>query len=139
MAKILQYDDVTKAAQQNALTPVMGGSSLFDIYSGTMPSTLATALTGSNVKLATLTGNATFAATTSTGTLTLNALVDGTGTTEAATGTVATFFRAKTAGGVLRMQGNVGMTSDFTMMLNNTNIASGQTVSVSPFTLVNGQ
>lgn len=71
--------------------------------------------------------------------LTLNAISSGTGTAGAAGGTTATWFRLwKTDGTTPVMDGTVGI-SGADLNLNNTSIATGQTVSVSAFTDTNGQ
>lgn len=136
MAFNLKYSATLKNAQQNAITSTLGASALLEIYSGTQPATPDTAIT-SQVLLATLTCNATFAAAAASGVLTLNAISNGTGTAGAGAGTTATWFRLDTSGGVGQIDGTVGI-SGSDLNLNNTSIATGQTVSVTAFTLTNG-
>ena len=137
MAFNLKYSAALKNGQQDAITTKAGASCLIDIYSGSQPANPDTAVTA-QVKLATLTGNATFAAAAATGVLTLNAIGNGTGTAGAGAGTVATWFRLSNATGpVAHIDGTVGIsTSD--LNINNTNIATGQTVSVTSWTFTNG-
>ena len=137
MASNLKYSAVLKNAQQNAITTTLGASALLQIYSGTQPANPDTAV-GAQVLLATLTCNATFAAAAAGGVLTLNAIANGTGTAGASTGTTATWFRLLNATGpVAHMDGSVGTTAA-DLILNNTSIATNQTVSVTSFTDTNG-
>jgi hypothetical protein len=137
MANNLKYSATLKNAQQNAITATVGASCLIQIYSGTQATNPDTAV-GAQVLLATLTGNATFAPGASGGLLTLNSITNGTGTAGAGGGTVAAWFRITTSGGVAHADGTVGI-SGADLNLNNTNIATGQTVSITSFTINNGQ
>jgi len=128
MSSNLKYSVSLKNAQQDAITTKLGASCLIDIMSGAQPAGPDTALSGQTV-LATLTGNATFAPAAAGGVVTLNAITNGTGTAGAGAGTVATWFRMKTSGAVAHIDGTVGI-SGCDLNLNNTNIATGQTVSV---------
>lgn len=137
MASNLKYSASLKNAQQDAVTTKLGASAVLNIYSGTQPTNPDTAL-GAQVLLASLTCNATFAPAASGGVLTLNSISNGTGSAGASTGTTATWFRLTTSGAVAHIDGSVG-TSGADLNLNNTSIATGQTVSVTSFTLTNGQ
>lgn len=136
MASNLKYSASLKNAQQDAITTKLGASALLLIYSGTQPASPDTAI-GAQVLLATLTCNATFAPAAVGGVLTLNSISSGTGTAGAGAGTTATWFRMTTSGAVAHIDGTVG-TSGADLNLNNTNIATGQTVSVTSFTDTNG-
>ncbi len=136
MASNLKYSAALKNAQQNAITSTVGASALLNIYSGTQPANPDTAIT-SQVLLATLTCNATFAPAASGGVLTLNAISNGTGTAGAGAGTNATWYRLTTSGGTAHIDGTVGITAS-DLNLNNVNIATGQTVSVTSATYTNG-
>ena len=136
MASNLKFSAALKNAMQNAITTTLGASALIDIMSGTQATNPDTAL-GAQVILATLTCNATFAPGASGGVLTLNAITNGTGTAGAGGGTVATWFRMKTSGGTAHIDGTVGI-SGCDLNINNTNIATGQTVSVTSATFTNG-
>jgi len=136
MASNLKYSAALKNAQQNAITTTLGASAVLNIYSGTQPASPDTAIS-SQTLLASLTCNATFAPGASGGVLTLNSISNGTGTAGAGAGTNATFFRLTTSGAVAHIDGTVGI-SGADLNLNNTNIATGQTVSVTSFTLTNG-
>ncbi|MEX8520059.1 MAG: hypothetical protein AB3X44_16235 [Leptothrix sp. (in: b-proteobacteria)] len=137
MANNLKYSAVLKNAQQAAITSTVGASALLQIYSGTQATNPDTAI-GAQVLLATLTCNATFAPAASGGVLTLNSITNGTGTAGAAGGTTATWFRITTSGATPHVDGTVGI-SGADLNLNNTSIATGQTVSVTSFTLTNNQ
>lgn len=136
MATNLKYSAVLKNAQQNAITTTVAGSALLNIYNGTQPASPDVAIT-SQTLLATLTCNVTFAGAAASGVLTLNSITSGTGTAGAGTGTAATWFRITTSGGTAHVDGTVG-TSASDLNLNNTNIAQGQTVAVTSWTITNG-
>lgn len=136
MSTNLKYSADLKNAQQDAITAKLGASALLLIYSGSQPASPDTAVT-SQVLLATLTCNATFAPASSGGAITLNSITSGTGTAGAAGGTTATWFRMTTAGGAAKVDGTVGITL-CDLNLNNTSIATGQTVSVSSAVFPNG-
>lgn len=135
MASNLKYSASLKNAQQDAITTKCGASALLNIYSGTQATNPDTAI-GAQVLLATLTCNATFAPAASGGVLTLNSIANGTGTAGAGAGTVATWFRLTTSGSTAHIDGSVAI-SGADLNLNNTNIAVGQTVSVSSATFTN--
>lgn len=135
MASNLKYSASLKNAQQDAITTKLGASALLLIYSGTQATNPDTAI-GAQVLLATLTCNATFAPASSGGVLTLNSITSGTGTAGAAGGTTATWFRLETSGATPHIDGTVG-TSGADLNLNNTSIATGQTVAVTSATVTN--
>ncbi len=136
MAFDLKYSVALKNAQQNAITTTLGANANLKIYSGTQATNPDTAI-GAQVLLATLTCNATFAPSASGGVLTLNSITSGTGTAGAGAGTTATWYRLETSGGTAHIDGTVGISAS-DLNLNNTNIATGQTVSVSSSTYTNG-
>ncbi len=113
-----------------AITSAAGGSALLRIYNGTRPASGGTATT----LLAELTCNATFAPAASGGVLTLNSITQD--SSADATGT-ATWFRIVTSGGTFVLDGNVG-TSGSDLNLNSTSIVAGGTVSVTSFTITEG-
>lgn len=135
MASNLKYSVALKNAQQDAITTKLGASALLNIYSGSQPASPDTAIT-SQVLLATLTCNATFAPASSGGVLTLNSITNGTGLAGAGAGTTATWYRLTTSGGTAHIDGSVGI-SGADLNLNNTSIATGQTVSVTSSTYTN--
>lgn len=137
MSSNLKYSASLKNAQQDAITTKLGANAVLNIYSGAQPANPDTAI-GAQVLLASLACNATFAPAAAGGVLTLNAISSGTGTAGAAGGTAATWFRLTTSGAVAHVDGTVGI-SGADLNLNNTNIATGQTVSITSATLSNAQ
>lgn len=136
MSSNLKYSVALKNAMQNAITSTAGTNAVINIYSGTQPASPDTAVT-SQVLLASLACSATFAAAASAGVLTLNSISSGSGTAGAGSGTDGTWFRIATSGGTAIIDGSVGESAS-DLNLNNTNIATGQTVSITGFTLTNG-
>lgn len=126
----LGYVTTLRNAKQNAITTAVGGSALLRIYSGTRPATGGTATT----LLAELTCNATFAPAASGGVLTLNAITQD--SSADSTGT-ATWFRILTSGAVAQIDGNVG-TSGSDLNLTTTSIVATQPVSITSFTITEG-
>lgn len=122
-----QYGVTLRTNQVAAIQSSVGASGVLKIFSGAEPSTCATAdPTG---LLATITLPATFL-TSANGVTT----IAGTWSVAAsATGTAAC-FRIYDGSAVCHVQGNT--TSD--LVLNNTSIASGQTVTVSSFSVTAG-
>lgn len=122
-----------RAALDAITAKFTGGAGTIEIRTGAPEATTLTADSGT--LLATLTLSATaFAASTDGGsnglaTAAANAITSG---TAGATGT-AGHFRAKSNGGVVIIQGNVG-TSAADMILNTTTITSGDTVACTAWT-----
>jgi hypothetical protein len=129
MASNLKYSASLKNLQMDALTTRIGASGELRLYSGAQPANPDTAV-GAQVLLATCIMNATFAPAAAVGVLTLNAIANGTGTAGAGAGTVCTWFRMTVSGGATaHIDGTVGI-SACDLNINNTNIATGQTVSI---------
>lgn len=137
MASNLKYSTVLKNAQQAAISATLGANALLEIYSGAQPASPDTAV-GAQVLLATLTCNAVFAPAPVGGVLTLNAIAAGVGTAGAGAGTDAAWYRLRTSAGTAHIDGTVG-TGAFDLHLNNVNIATGQSVTVTPSTYTNAQ
>jgi len=125
----MQYNDAIRNAFNDAITSAVGSSGTIKMYSGSVPATVATAL-GAQVLLATLPCSATFAAASSGGVLTLNAISNDTSADAAGTGS---FFRICTSGGTAVAQGTLG-TSGADINLSTTTFSIGLVVSVSSFT-----
>lgn len=135
MAVDLKYAVLLKNAKLNAISTYAGTSAKLRIYSGTKATNPDTAI-GAQVMLAELICNGTaFAGAAASGVLTASAIASGTGTAGASTGTTATWFRIwKSDGTTPVLDGTVGTaTSD--LILDNTSIATGQTVSVTALTI----
>lgn len=133
----LGYDISIRAARLDAITTRAGANAVLRIYSGSRPTTGGTATT----LLAELTCGATFApaaASTSNGnpvTLTLNAINQDPSANS--TGTAAWFRIVKSDGTTFVLDGNCG-TSGSDLNLTTTSIVSGQPVSISSFTINEG-
>lgn len=126
----LGYVATLRNARLDEITAAVGASGLLRIYDGSRPATGGAATT----LLAELTCNATFAAGAAAGVLTLNAITQDSSAN--ATGT-ATWFRITTSGGTAKVDGNVG-TSGSDLNLTTTSIVATQPVSVSSFTITEG-
>ena len=129
----LSYSTAIRNAMLDAITSAAGGSALLRIYDGTRPAGPGTAVT-SQVLLAELTCNATFAPSASGGVLTLNAITQDSSAN--ATGT-ATWFRILTSGGTACIDGSVG-TAGSDLNLTTTSIVATQPVSVTSFVITEG-
>lgn len=133
MASNLKYAVTMKNARLDQITTAISTSGLLSIYSGTQPTNPDTALSG-NTLLAQLPCSATFAAGSSGGVLTANAI-----TTESsanATGT-ATWGTLTTSGGTRKVDFSVG-TSGADLNLNTTSIVAGASVACSSLTITSG-
>ena len=130
MASNLKYSNGTRDAQQQGLITYAGSGAIIRIYDGTQPSNANTAISGQTL-LVSLTISGSFG-TDSNGTITLSSVSNG---TAVATGTGQFFRIVKADGTTVVMDGSVG-TSSADMILNNTSIASGQTVSISSGTII---
>lgn len=118
--------------QLDAITTAAGTLCKLRIYDGVRPATAAAITT--QVLLAELICNATFAPSAAGGVLTLNAISTDTSANNAG---VATWFRiVKTDGTTFVMDGNCG-TVGSDLNINNPNIVAGAPVSVSSFTITN--
>jgi len=130
----IKYDTTTRNAMLDALIARLGTSARLRVYNGTRPADPGTAIT-TQTMLVELTCNATaFAPAASGGVLTANAISNG---TAAATGTASWFRLFQSNGTTAIIDGDVGM-SGSDLNLNNTSIATGQTVSVTSFTDTEG-
>lgn len=127
----LAYATTLRNNMLDQITTFAGGSALLRIYDGTRPATGGTATT----LLAELTCNATFAAAASGGVLTLNAITQDSSAN--ATGTATWFRIVKSDGTTFVLDGNVG-TSGSDLNLTTTSIVSGQPVSITSFTITEG-
>lgn len=129
----LAYDVSIRNAQLDAITTRAGASALLRFYDGTRPATGA-AIT-SQVKLAELTCNATFAPAASGGALTLNAITAD--SSADATGTATWFRIVKSDGTTFVMDGSVS-TSGSDLNMNSTSFTAGGSVSTTSFTITAG-
>jgi hypothetical protein len=130
----IKFDTTTRNAEMDAVTTRVGTSARLRVYNGTRPANPGTAIS-SQTMLVELTCNATaFAPAASGGVLTANAISNG---TAAATGTASWFRLFQSNGTTAIMDGDVS-TSGSDLNLNNTSIATSQTVSVTSFVITEG-
>lgn len=119
----LALSTTTRNAALDSITTAAGTSALLKIYNGVRPASGGTITT----LLVTLTCSASaFAAASSAGVLTMNAITSG---VVASTGT-ATWFRITSSGGTFVIDGDVG-TSGSDLNVANTSFVATGTVSVS--------
>lgn len=130
----IKYDTTTRNNMLDALTTRVGTSGLLRIYNGTRPANVGTAITSQTLLVALTCNASAFAAAASGGVLTANAITNG---TAGATGTASWFRLFQSNGTTAIMDGDVS-TSGADLNLNNTSIATGQTVSVTAFTVTEG-
>ena len=131
----LQYSTVLRTdevSQIQTAVAAAGGQAILNIYAGTEPANCATALSG-NTLLCTIDLPATFL-TAANGATAIDGTWSGTGASAAGTGTTATFFRILDSAGTCHVQGAIPAD----MTLQNTSIASGQTVTITSFTVTAG-
>jgi hypothetical protein len=127
----LAYNVAIRNAMLDEVTVGAGASALLRIYDGSRPATGGAATT----LLAELTCNATFAAGAASGVLTLNAITQDSSANASGT---ATWFRiVKSDGTTHVLDGNVG-TSGSDLNLTTTTIVITQPVSISSFTITEG-
>lgn len=127
----LAYSSAIRNARLDEITAAAGSSALLRIYSGSRPATGGTATT----LLAELTCNSTFAPGASGGVLTLNAITQDSSAN--ATGTASWFRIVKSDGTTHVLDGSVG-TAGSDLNLSTTSIVSGQPVSITSFTITEG-
>ena len=119
-----------KNARLDAISTTWGASAKLRIYNGTAPTDVNAALSG-NTLIAEVTPAP---AAASGGTKDMLGASKPLVTTAAAAGNPVTFYRVyDSAGSVAKEQGTVG-TSGTDLIIDNTNIASGQTVNFNTFT-----
>lgn len=130
----VKFTTAVRNARLDAITTYAGTSAIVRIYSGTAPADANTSLSGNTV-LAELACSATLAPAASGGVLTLSTITQD--SSADATGT-ATFYRwLKSDATTVIQQGTVS-TSGADLNLNTTSIVIGGPVSVSSWTLTDG-
>lgn len=130
----IKYDTTTRNSMLDALTTRAGTSALLRIYNGSRPANVGTAITSQTLLVALTCNASAFAAAASGGVLTASAITNG---TAAATGTASWFRLFQSNGTTAIVDGDVS-TSGADLNLNNTSISTGQTVSVTAFTVTEG-
>ena len=127
----LAYSTTLRNAMLDAITTAAGNAALLRIYDGSRPATGGTATT----LLAELTCGTPFAASASGGVLTLGSITQDSSAN--ATGTATWFRIVKSDGTTHVLDGSVG-TSGSDLNLTTTSITSTQPVSVTSFTITEG-
>lgn len=130
MAATTGYASAVRNAKLDAITTYVGNAGLLVIYSGTQPATGGAAGT----VLATFTMGTPFASAASAGVLTVNLPAS---VNASATGTASWARLFKSNGTTIVADYNVG-TSAATIILNSTSLTSGVGVSVTAFTITDG-
>ena len=131
----LQYSVAVRNAQLDAFESTTGASAVLRILSGTVPATCATAQSGT--LLASLSLPSDWMSAASAGSKAL--LGTWNDTSADATGTAGYFRILDSTGTTCHAQGTITATGGGgDMTLDNTSIASGQTVTVTSFTLTAG-
>lgn len=131
----LQYSVAVRNAQLDAFESTTGASAILRILSGTVPANCATAQTGT--LLASLSLPSDWMSAASAGSKAL--LGTWNDTSADATGTAGYFRILDSTGTTCHAQGTITATGGGgDMTLDNTSIASGQTVTVTSFTLTAG-
>ena len=100
----LKYSTTVRTDRATSLNTDIGTSAQLNIYTGTRPTAVGTALSG-NTLLVTLTGNGTAFGTASAGVLTASAITSG---TAVASGTASFFRLFKSDGTTAVIDGDVG-------------------------------
>jgi hypothetical protein len=131
----LNYSTTLRNNQLDQVEATVGASAKLYIYQGTKPTSCADS-DGANTLLATLDLPSDWMAAASSGSKAKAGTWQGTG---GAAGT-AGYFRIRDSGGTTcHLQGSITATADGgDMTLDNTSIASGQTITVTGFTLSAG-
>ncbi len=127
----IQLSVAVRNARLDAIETTIGASPTLEIRTGAPPANCAADDSGS--LLATLELPADFMAAADAGAKTMS----GTWQVEASGAGTAAHFRIKTSGAAVALQGTVGE-SAADLILDNTDIAEGQTVKITKFTLTDG-
>lgn len=125
----LQYGTTLQNDQMNQIQAAVSTSGTFLIYTGTVPAHCSTTASGS--LLCTITLPTAFLNSASTGSVTID---NGPWSANASASGTAGYFRILDGSSVVHVQGSIA-TSGSDLNLNNTSITSGQTVSITAFTV----
>lgn len=133
----LRFSTTLRNNRLDQISTQVGGAGKLIIYDGTAPANLTDSVAGTQV-LATFTLGSPFAAAASGGGLTVTAPADVTATkTAAAAG--ASFFRVTKSDNTVIVQGTVSdVNGTGDLKLNSVAIQSGATVSITSFTITEG-
>lgn len=131
----VQLSVAVRNARLDAIETAVGVSAKLQMYSGSMPANCATAASGTKLLEDALASD--WAANASSGSKALNSTpIAG---TALATGTAGYFRLVDSTGATCHMQGTITATGGGgDMTIDNTSIASGQTVNVTSFSVTDG-
>lgn len=132
----MKYATSIRDAQNEAMETDVGASPIMRVYNGTEPANVAAALSG-NTLLAQGTLPSDWMAASSGGVKAKAGTWTLTGQSGAGSGTAGTFFRIFASDGTTaKIQGTFGVGQE--AVPDNNNIANGQTVTVSTFSVTRG-
>lgn len=130
----LQFSTTLRNNRLDQIESTLGATAKLYLYTGSPPANCATADSGS--LLATMTLPTDYMAAASSGS---KALLGTWTTTGSASGTVGYFRIKDNAGTTTHLQGTVTVTGGGgDMTLDNTSVASGQTINITTFTITDG-
>jgi len=131
MAKVLHIAGASRNTMLDALTATINSGTV-KVYDGTMPASVATAVTDQTL-LATLTLGSTAFGSAVSGVATANAITSDSSADDDGT---ATWARISTSGGTAVMDVNVGTSGDDAVLtFNTTSFVSGAEIAMTSFTL----
>jgi hypothetical protein len=130
-----QESVAARNARLNALNTELGTGAILKLFSGALPANCAAADPSGVLCTITLTGSAF--ASASSGSMSMTGTWAGTGGGAGVPGNAACFRIYDSGGTTCHQQGDAG-TSGTSMILSNANIASGQAVSVTSYTITAG-
>lgn len=135
---VLQFSDAVRDARANAIETTISTAPKLRFFTGAMPVNCAAADSGTLI--ADLTLPSDWLNASASGVKTKLGTWSGVGAAAAGAGMDAGYFRIKNSGAtVTHMQGDVSITGGGgAMTLDSINIASGQPVTVSAFTITDG-
>ena len=129
----MEYSVAVRDAQNDALETTIGTAPSLRIFSGTKPATCALADAGTLLATGALPSD--WLTASSSGAKTRNGAWTLTGQSGAGAGTAGTYWRIN-QGATCHMQGTFGVGQE--MVPDNNNIANGQTVTISTFSITRG-
>lgn len=129
----MEYSVAVRDAQNDALETTVGTAPTLRIFNGSKPATCAAADAGTLIASGALPSD--WLTASSSGVKSRNGAWTLTGQPGAGTGTAGTYWRIN-QGATCHMQGTFGVGQE--MVPDNNNIANGQTVTISTFSLTRG-
>jgi hypothetical protein len=138
MALLLKLSTTVRNARLDQIETTIGATPVLQIWSGTIPANCAAADAGDGALLVSINLPADWMAAAAGGAKAKLGAWSGLGLAAAGAGVDATHFRLK-VGATCHIQGTVGESGDTPdMVLDNKNIAQNQTVTITTFTITDG-